>query len=124
MTVADYKIKEIDPFVANSQIIFHRRETSPYANRIRLMWHATREKVIENFPIVPTHLINSQNYLAEVEENFVTDAYHSLSIEVYRVSYELIEHVRSGDWKPEQSSISQQPLDAMAKQLFWMHLGN
>ena len=36
--------------------------------------------------------------MKHVEEIYVTDAYHSLSIEGYRVSAELIERVREGAW--------------------------
>ena len=49
----------------------------------------------------------------------MTDAYHSLSIEGYRVTYELIEHVRSGDWNPEQSNDGRGHLDAMAAKGYW-----
>jgi len=42
-------------------------------------------------------------YLHAVDDIFVTDAYHSLSIEGYRVSRDLIERVRSGEWHPENN---------------------
>ena len=49
----------------------------------------------------------------------MTDAYHSLSIEGYRVTHELIEQVSSGDWNPEQSDTSKKYLDAMAAKGYW-----
>lgn len=39
--------------------------------------------------------------LADVEVRYVTDAYHSLSIEGYRVTSNLIEKVRLGNWDPD-----------------------
>ena len=119
MDAADFKIKEIDPFEDETQITFARREVSPYVNRLRLLWQSMRTDVIAHFPDAPVAKINVQDYLAEVEDKFVTDAYHSLSIEGYRVTYELIEHVRSGDWNPEQSNDGRAHLDAMVAKGYW-----
>jgi len=119
MDAADYKVKEVDPFEDKTSITFGRREVSPYVNRMRLMWHAMRDDVIEHFPVVRADSIDIDDYLAEVEDKFVSDAYHSLSIEGYRVTYELIKHVRSGDWNPEQSGESKKHLDAMAAKGYW-----
>jgi len=119
MDAADFKVKEVDPFQDNTQITFGRREVSPYANRMRLMWHSMRSEVISHFPTSPAVSLNSKDYLAELEDKFVTDAYHSLSIEGYRVTYELVEHVRSGDWNPEQSDGSRKHVDAMAAKGYW-----
>jgi Fic family protein len=49
----------------------------------------------------------------------VTDAYHSLSIEGYRVTPELIERVRSGTWDPEQSEEDKKSRDALAARGYW-----
>ena len=43
-----------------------------------------------------------QEYIRNVDEKYPEDAYHSLSIEGYRVSKALIEKVRSGSWHPDQ----------------------
>jgi len=119
MDAADYKVKEVDPFEDKTHITFGRREVSPYVNRLRLMWHSLRTDVISHFPDAPVAKINVKDYLAEVEDKFVTDAYHSLSIEGYRVTHELIEQVRSGNWNPEQSTDSRKHLDAMAAKGYW-----
>ncbi|PCI60891.1 MAG: cell filamentation protein Fic [Gammaproteobacteria bacterium] len=123
MDAADYKVKEADPFEDKTSITFGRREVSPYVNRMRLMWHAMRDDVIEHFPpafsVEKTDSIDIDEYLAEVEDKFLSDAYHSLSIEGYRVTYDLIEHVRSGDWNPEQSDESKKYLDAMVAKGYW-----
>ncbi len=119
MDAADYKVKEIDPFEDKTTVIFGRREVSPYVNRLCLMWHTMRDDIIQHFPLAPTDPVNSEHYLAQVDDKFITDAYHSLSIEGYRVTYELIEHVRSGNWNPEQSDESKKHLDTMAAKGYW-----
>jgi len=54
-----------------------------------------------------------------VEEAYVTDAYHSLSIEGYRVTPELIERVRSGSWNPEANEQDREQTNAMAARGYW-----
>lgn len=119
MSAADFKVKEIDPFEDVTNVTFARREVSPHVNRLRLLWESMRKDVIVNFPSVPVAQVSIQNYLDEVDDKFVTDAYHSLSIEGYRVSHDLIEHVRSGNWNPDQSEDSRKHLDAMAANGYW-----
>ncbi len=119
MQAADYKVQETDPFEGKAPIVFGRREVSPYVNRMRLMWQDMREKVIERFPQAPKATVDIPGYLTELEDSFISDAYHSLSIEGYRVTHELIKHVRSGDWSPEQSNESKKHLDAMAAKGYW-----
>lgn len=65
------------------------------------MWENMREKVIELFPDAPGRIDDVEGYLKRVDEKYSEDAYHSLSIEGYKVSPELIEKVRSGNWQPE-----------------------
>jgi len=113
MEAAGYTVRESDPFETRIDLSLPKRETSPYAGRIRLMWQTMREGVIENFPQNPGLPNDSEAYLKRVEDSYVTDAYHSLSIEGYRVSPDLIERVRSGDWNPD-SEEDRKHRDAMA----------
>ncbi len=119
MVAADYNIRETDPFEKKSPLRFGRRELSPHVNRIKLIWSTMREQVIEHFPQPPNVLIKAVEYLEDVDDRFISDAYHSLSIEGYRVTEELIELVRSGRWDPENSDNSKQHLDAMAAKGYW-----
>ncbi|NQW76395.1 MAG: hypothetical protein HQ448_06300, partial [Cytophagales bacterium] len=41
---------------------------------------------------------NIEKFISSVKEIYVTDAYHSLSIERYQVTPELIDRVRNGSW--------------------------
>lgn len=101
MKSAGYKVSETGPFDEPSSILFAVREASPYVTRMRLDWKAMRDDVIKSFPPTPQAVINIDAYMKNVEDVYVTDAYHSLSIEGYRVSEELIEKVRDGTWNPD-----------------------
>ena len=95
------------------------RETSPYVNRIRLLWQKMREPVIERFPKAPGLPRNIGAYMKRVDEAYVTDAYHSLSIEGYRVTTDLIERVRSGTWNPDANEQDREQRNAMAARGYW-----
>lgn len=95
-----YKVVEEDPFTKPNTTPY-RPEVSPYATRIRQMWANMREQVIDNFPFKVEKSIDQQNYIRNIDEKYLEDAYHSLSIEGYQVSKELIEKVRSGNWQPD-----------------------
>ncbi|HHG85169.1 MAG TPA: cell filamentation protein Fic [Bacteroidetes bacterium] len=118
MRAADYKVWEVDPFKGESHVSLGFRERSPYANRLKLTWKAMREEVIAHFPKEPGLSADSEQYLRSVDEIYVTDAYHSLSIERYTVSAELIEQVRSGEWSLENEADRKQR-DAMAARGYW-----
>jgi hypothetical protein len=119
MQAADLKVQEVDPFNEKTNVSFGRRDTSPYVNRMRLMWSDMREPIIKHFPESANQSVDIGNYMAQVEDKYVTDAYHSLSIEGYRVTRELIELVRSGNWQSEASIESKKHLDAMAAKGYW-----
>lgn len=119
MRAAGYNLRESDPFESQSSLSFSRREQSPYVNRIRLMWQDMRGAVIEHFPMPPKQTIDKVAYMKHVEDVYVTDAYHSLSIEGYRVTPELINRVRAGDWNPEQNADDKERLNALAARGYW-----
>ena len=101
MKAAGYLIRERDPFAAASSMIFTQRESSPYISRVRLLWQTMRDVVIAAFPAAPGLAKDKAAYLKQMDDRYVADAYHSLSIEGYRVSAELIERVGAGDWNPD-----------------------
>jgi len=114
MTAAGYRVRETDPFEDRPALALPARETSPYVNRIRLLWQKMREPVIARFPRAPGLPGNAHAYMRGVDEAYVTDAYHSLSIEGYRVSTDLIERVRRGTWNPDGNEQDREQRDAMA----------
>ncbi len=119
MDLAGYAVREHDPFDATSRWTLPRRAVSPHAVRIRLLWQALRDGVIANFPNPRRRSMAAKRYLARVDEAYVADAYHSLSIEGYRVSAELIERVREGAWRPERDPRDRELDDALAARGYW-----
>jgi Fic family protein len=78
------------------------------------MWHAMRETVIERFPEAPGIPEDIKTYMQHIDDVYVTDAYHSLSIEGYLVSAELIERVRNQSWNPDKDGDDREQRNAMA----------
>jgi hypothetical protein len=101
MKSAGYDVREKDPFEEQAPFAVGTREPSPYVTRVRLMWGAMRKVIIDNFPEAPRKKTSIDAYMKHIGEIYVTDAYHSLSIEGYRVSATLIERVRAGAWDPD-----------------------
>ena len=119
MQSAGYAIRETDPFESMLPFQMSGRARSPYEARIRLMWQQMREKVLQHFPTAPGLPENSQAYLEGLQSVYVMDAYHSLSIEKYRVTPELIERVRTGSWDAKSHDTDRQQRDAMAARGYW-----
>lgn len=111
---ADYDIREEDPFETKLNLNLSSRERSPYANRIRLMWQQMREIIVASFPKAPGIPNDPQAYLMDVDDIYITDAYHSLSIERYRVTPELIEKMSDGGWDSKENEEDRKQRDAMA----------
>jgi len=120
MKSAGYDVREIDTFADKLPVILSSRETSPYVNRIKIMWSQMRQTVINNFPKASGLANDVEDYLKQVEDNYSEDAYHSLSIEGYRVTPELIERVRSGDWNPEENKEDNEQKNAMAARGYYL----
>lgn len=119
MRTADYDVREDDPFEAPSPVLFGKREKSPYVSRINILWQKMREDIINELPQPPSIPANKATYLKQVDDLYTSDAYHSLSIEGYRVSHELIEKVKSGDWNPDADETDREHRNAMAARGYW-----
>ncbi|WP_374575972.1 Fic family protein [Phenylobacterium sp.] len=119
MRSADYDVRETDPFKEQLARIPYRREPSPYVHRIRLLWATLREGVVGRFPPVPPPVDDIDAYLRRVDDIYITDAYHSLSIEGYQVSPDLIERVRSGTWNPDGDQGDREHRNALAARGYW-----
>lgn len=114
MVKAGFNSRETDPFEVKLTIPLTSRVHSPYENRIRLMWEDMRLKVLPYFPTAPGLPADIGAYMKQVESIYVTDAYHSLSIEKYKVTPELIERVKEGIWDIKSNDDDHQQRDAMA----------
>jgi len=114
-----YDVRENNPFKLDMPIRINTREQTPYVNRIRLMWQEMRSDVIDIFPAAPELSLDSKTYLKQLADTYTSDAYHSLSIEGYRVDHELIERVRSGSWNPDTNKSDQDHHNALAARGYW-----
>ncbi len=83
------------------------------------MWQAMRGPIIDRFPAPPGRPNDRRAYMKRVQETYVTDAYHSLSIEGYRVNPALIERVRGGAWNPTRDAADREHRDALAARGYW-----
>ena len=119
MSAAGYDLRVKDPFTDKPVLALRARETSPYVNRIRLLWQKMRKPIIGQFPKAPGLPRNISAYMKRVEDAYVTDTYHSLSIEGYGVTPQLIERVRSNAWNPETNEEDREQRNAMAARGYW-----
>jgi hypothetical protein len=119
MKAAMHDVREKDPFERILPVIGDSLPQSPHVSRIKLMWQGMREIPAGRIP--ETKLLTSDigAYLAAMDDIYILDAYHSLSIEGYQVSEELIERVRKGDWNPDDNESDQKDRNAMAARGYW-----
>jgi len=113
-----YDIREEDPF-SDKIIVPSIRAVSPYVTRLNLMWGKMREGVMENFPHTKNTFTDVEACMRHIEAKYEQDAYNSLSIEGYRVTDELIEKVRSGNWQPDKDASDAEQRNAMAARGYW-----
>lgn len=119
MRSAGYDSREKDPFDKKLEFVLPTHQQSPYVNRIRLMWQQLREPILKHFPPAPGRPSNIEAYLKATDDLYVTDAYHSLSIEGYQVSRELIERVRVGKWNPDANVTDRGHRNALVARGYW-----
>ncbi len=122
MRSAGYSIHVVDPFEKELndkfKATFSKRQ-SPYVTRLQISWMEMREIVIKHFPKAPGLPKDPKAYLKNVDDIYLQDAYHSLSIEGYQVNEELIHAVRSGKWNPETFEQHQNQKNALAARGYW-----
>lgn len=119
MAQAGYRVRESDPFEADRPLPAIRARTPAVVARMQGMWEAMRGPVAEVFPD-PPGVPAPDVYLERVDAMYDRDAYHSLSIEGYRVTPELIERARAGAWNPEVNPQDRESRDAMAARGYWL----
>jgi fido (protein-threonine AMPylation protein) len=119
MTAAGYEVREVDPFASGRTFGKLQPAQAPIVARIEAIWQSMREHVLRVFPKPPGLPQRKASYLRLVEGKYQSDAYHSLSIEGYRVTPQLIERVRSGGWNPLRHEEHRQDRDALAARGYW-----
>ena len=119
MGAAGYVVREHDPFDDQQLPLSPARPLPPVVTRIRLLWRAMRSMVVERFARPPRRRMVAADYLQQIEEAYVADAYHSLSIEGYQVSEALIARVAGGRWNPDDSAVDRDQRNALAARGYW-----
>ena len=121
-----HRFRESDPFPPETRAVQsvtpRRRSTSSIASRLQGLWELAREPVLKALPRppgLPTDDTGRTHYLKETDSAYAEDAYHSLSIEGYRVTPALIERVQRGAWDPESDAEARQQRDALAARGYW-----
>lgn len=114
MTAAGYDLRESDPFSEDANVVSAARPRAPIAGRLEALWQAHRQVVLAQMPPLPGLPADTAAYLRDVGDSYEQDAYHSLSIEGYSVTPELVERVRHGRWDPESGDRDRRDRDALA----------
>jgi len=126
MRETEHRLRETNPFVSGGddgrKPVLAAPTAPAIAQRLRALWEAAREPVLARFPNppgLPADQDSQRRYLKHMQDVYVQDAYHSLSIEGYRVTPELIERVRSGSWNPEAAESDRNDRNALAARGYW-----
>lgn len=119
MRAAGYAVVESNPFDTDAAAVPRSRAVFPYVARMQMMWQTMRDAVIAELPPPPGLPADRDAFLRAIEEIYRTDAYHSLSIEGYRVSDDLIARVASGNWDPQAHAADANARDALAAHGYW-----
>jgi hypothetical protein len=115
MTAAGHRVTEDEnPLQGVPAGLAFPRRVSPVAARITAMWATMRDGVLAEFDQAAPGVSDTAAYLAEIDERYTADAYHSLSIEGYQVTPQLIEKIRSGQWQPEMTEDDRSQRNALA----------
>jgi hypothetical protein len=120
MKAATYDVRESDPFTPQQTFgALRTSATAPIAGRIEGLWETFRGIAVDVFPQAPGLPEDMAACLRFIDQIYSHDAYHSLSIDGYRVTPELIERVRSGSWDPDRNAADRQNRDALAACGYW-----
>jgi fido (protein-threonine AMPylation protein) len=119
MKHAGYDVREADPFATAQTFGTVSPGVAPIVGRVRALWESLRGPISESFPKAPGLPQDRSAYLKFVEDTYKNDAYHSLSIEGYSVTPDLIDKVRTGNWNPQENEADRQNRDALAARGYW-----
>ena len=119
MAAAGYAIQETDPFNAAQRFARFAPSTTPIEARLRALWGSCRDAALEAMPPAPGLPTRPEDYLQAVDDAYPEDAYHSLSIEGYRVTPELVAQVQADRWRPDRNEADRASRDALAARGYW-----
>jgi len=114
------QVSLVNPFLTSEPILSPSRERNPYALRLQAMWKQYRLKVMEVLEEYDLVKQERQTLLAQMDEKYQADAYHSLSIEGYKVTLNLIDKVSNGEWNPEKNNQDNETRNALAAKGYYL----
>lgn len=119
MRAAGYDVREKNPFTPDQPACGLKRGVPPIVSRVAAMWEAMRAHVLKSFPEARGLPDDPDAYLGSIAGIYQSDAYHSLSIEGYHVSSDLIARVASGQWNPDDNERDRASRDELAARGYW-----
>ena len=120
MKSAFFDVRERDPFDADPIAMPEVRSAPPIVARLQTLWAAARETVLAEFPEPHGLPADRDAYLRMVDGVYQLDAYHSLSIEGYEVTPELVQRVATGAWDPERHLSDRGSSGALTARGYWL----
>ncbi|MFC1530034.1 Fic family protein [Gemmatimonadota bacterium] len=119
MKRAMYDVRESNPFTKELKPRPPQQPVVPKIIRLEVLWESMREEVQTILPSAPGLPDTRDSYLEHLDSSYKHDAYHSLSIEGYQVSPELIERVKAGSWNPDNYETDREIRNALAARGYW-----
>lgn len=114
LTAAGYDFTVTNPFAAPPRLPVGLLFKSPYVGRLKALWGRMRPVAHKLFPGAPKSLPKAAASLRRIADIYTRDAYHSLSIEGYKVTPELIDRIARGEWNPAVDAGDLSQVNAMA----------
>lgn len=115
LVAAGRQINLVNPFNKSELCLTGKeRLISPYAGRIEALWNKMRDNIVNHFPKPHQNGSSVEALITTIEELCREDAYHSLSIEGYQVTQDLIDRIRKGQWSPDQIQTDSEQKNALA----------
>jgi Fic family protein len=88
--------------------------------RLQTLWASARDTVLAELPKPPGLATDHDAYLRMIDGVYELDAYHSLSIEGYQVTPDLVHRVATGSWDPERAASDRETSNALAARGYWL----
>jgi len=120
MMAADHDVRETDPLDTGRTLAQAPRSASPIVARLHTLWASARDSVLAEFPKPHGLPDDHEAYLHLIDEVYKLDAYHSLSIEGYQVTPELVQRVATGARDPERQPSDRENSNALAARGYWL----
>jgi fido (protein-threonine AMPylation protein) len=120
MKAAHFDVRERDPFESEPLSAQAARSVPPIVARLQTLWASSREAVLDELPATRGRPRSPAAYLRKIDGVYQLDAYHSLSIEGYQVTPELVQRVATGAWDPDGDAADRESADALAARGYWL----